>query len=68
MNIYLEMKTENKVLSVNEFLDWLEENTLIELTEYEQDDYGEGDGTYHRVDLDNLVESYEIYLLEGLKS
>lgn len=49
---------------IEQFLDWLEEHTDVQLLEEEWDyDYG---GTFNRVDKNTLIALYQEHIREGL--
>ena len=56
-----------QIKAVEDFLDWLENNTYYEIGENIQSDYGDGESYFHRVDSEALLKEYKDSLINEFK-
>jgi len=58
------MKTQNTLNTVQDFLEWMEENTYWEVMEYSGLNYFEEDGYFYGAPKEEIIRRYKDYLSE----
>lgn len=53
------MINDQQIKAVQDFLDWIENNTYYEIGEDVQSDYGDGESNFYSVDMKTLLKEYK---------